>query len=311
MATIAVVGSVNMDLVVQTPRLPAPGETVLGGAFDTFPGGKGANQAVAAARQGAQVIFIGCVGQEAGSAAFGARLAAGLQVEGVDTRFLYRQEQAASGVALITVDAAGQNTIVVAPGANFMLTPALVQSAWEHIPPPQVLLLQLEIPLETVLAAARLARRAGTQVVLNPAPAQPLPAELLALVDVLIPNEHEAALLAQMPVETLEQAENAARKLLAQGAGCVVITLGARGALLVSAPGPVVHVPAYRVQVVDTTAAGDAFAGALAVALAEGLPLRSAVQRGCAAGALSATQPGAQPSLPTREAVERRMAQQD
>ena len=300
MAKIIVVGSLNMDLVAHTPRIPTPGETVLGSDFGTFSGGKGANQAVAAARQGAEVAFIGRVGSDA----FGQQLLAGLQAEGIDTRHIGRDENAPSGVALITLDANGQNTILVASGANLLLKPAHLRAAEGIFAGADILLLQLEIPLETVMAAAQQAKTHGLKVILNPAPAQSLPEDLLSLVDVLIPNESETALLTGLPVDTVARVEAAAQKLLEHGAGCVIITLGERGALLVSAGQPAAPIPSFAVKVVDTTAAGDSFVGALAVALASGSSLMVAVQRGCAAGALAATRLGAQPSLPTKTEVD-------
>ncbi|MBN1668770.1 MAG: ribokinase [Anaerolineales bacterium] len=300
-----IIGSLNLDLVVRAPHLPAPGETVLGTAFDTFPGGKGANQAVAAARQGARVAMLGCLGQDD----FGRQLLASLQAEGIDHTGLQQLAGVPSGVALITLDAAGQNSIVVAPGANAHLSPAHIEQASGLFTQADLVLLQLEIPLETVLAAARLAKEQGCRVLLNPAPAQRLPEELLSLVDVLIPNQSEAALLTGRPVDDLPAAQAAAAALLQSGPGALVLTLGAQGALVAqvgtAGQGPVFqHVPAFPVQVVDTTAAGDSFCGTLAVALAEGQPLPQATRRACAAGALAASRLGAQPSLPRRAEVD-------
>lgn len=300
MMKIIVVGSINMDLVVRTPRTPIPGETVLGCDFGTFPGGKGANQAVAAARQGADVTLIGRVGADA----FGQQLVNNLQAEGIDTGHIGVDDSTASGVALIMLDAAGQNSIVVASGANHQLTPAHIEAASMVFQGADLLLLQLETPLETVIVAAEQARAQNVRVVLNPAPAQPLPERLLSLVDVLIPNETETALLTGLRVETWAQVEPAASKLLADGVGCVVVTLGAQGALLSQKGQPELHVASFPVEVVDTTAAGDSFVGAFAVALAEHLPLETAVTRGCAAGALAATRLGAQPSIPTKAEID-------
>jgi ribokinase len=278
-----------------------PGETVLGRGFNTFPGGKGANQAIAAARQGAAVTFVGCIGNDS----FGAELLNGLKVEHVETRNVLVCEDIPSGVALITLDSSGQNSIVVASGANNHLTPRHIQEKADVFSDADVLLLQLETPLDTVLVAAQAAKERGVLVVLNPAPAQPLPDKLLNLVDVLVPNESETALLTGLPIHTLEQIQAAARNLIAQGIGNVVITLGNRGALLVQkGVSGGVHIPAFPVKVVDTTAAGDSFVGALAASLAEGLRMEKAVLRGCAAGALAATCLGAQPSVPTRKAVD-------
>jgi ribokinase len=304
MVHIVVVGSINMDLVVSAERIPIPGETVLGHGFNTFPGGKGANQAVAATRQGAAVTFLGSVGDDP----FGEELLNGLKAEHIETRNVLVCEDSSSGVALITLDSLGQNCIVVASGANSQLTPWHIQQKTGIFSDADVLLLQLETPLDTVIAAAQQAKELGVIVVLNPAPAQPLPKELLPLVDVLVPNESETALLTGQPVETMEQVESAAQGLIAQGVGSVVITLGSRGALLVTKGVSGVHVPAFSVEVVDTTAAGDSFVGAFAVGLAEGLPMEKSVLRGCAAGALAVTCLGAQPSIPHKKDVDELIA---
>jgi ribokinase len=288
-----VVGSSNTDLIVRAERLPAPGETVLGGEFITAAGGKGANQAVAAARCGARVAFVARVGADA----YGRDSLANFAREGMDTRYVFTDRQALSGVALIVVDARGQNLIAVASGANARLTPADVAAARPAFAEARVLLLQLESPMETVLAAARLGREHGLTVILNPAPARPLPTELYPLVDVLTPNEHEAAAL------TDERApEAAARALLARGVKTVIVTLGAAGVLLATGNGVETHA-GFRVEAVDTTAAGDAFNGGLAVARARGEPRLAAIRYAQAAAALSVTRLGAQPSLPTAAEV--------
>lgn len=290
-----------MDLVTPAPKIPAPGETVIGGDLQTFPGGKGANQAVAAARLGAQVAMVGRVGDDA----FGTELRRILAADGVDVTCVWETAVTPSGVALIVVDAQGQNSIVVAPGANMRLTPADVAAATPVIQAAKALLLQLETPLETVQRAAELARAAGVTVILNPAPARPLPAELLALVDILIPNESETAALTGLPVGSEAELAAAAAHLRAQGVGTVILTLGSRGALLATEQ-ETRHFPAFPVaQVVDTTAAGDAFVGGLATAVASGLPIETAISWGNAAGALAVTRTGAQPSLPTREECEK------
>jgi ribokinase len=296
---IVVVGSLNMDLVIQAPRHPQPGETITGGPFRTIPGGKGANQAVAAARMGGQVSMIGAVGADA----FGDELIATLRTAGVDVSRVGRSSEA-TGLALITVSAAGENTIVLASGANGTVSVETVAAHEEAIAGADALLLQLEVPLPAVVAAAETARRHGVPVILNPAPARPLPDQLLRHVSYLIPNEHEAALLAALPVRTTEEALQAAARLRSLGVGQVVLTLGERGALVLQSDRPIT-IPAFPVQVVDTTAAGDAFVAAFAVALTEGRPVVEAVRWGCAAGALACTVLGAQPSLPAREAVER------
>ncbi len=297
-AKIVVVGSLNMDLVVRSPRIPKPGETIIGHALHMVPGGKGANQAVAAARVGAQVAMVGRVGGDA----FAQPLLANLAANRVDHTWVARDADAATGVALIEVDDAGQNSIVVVSGANARLRPADVEAAEAAIAAAQALLLQLESPLDTVLRAAQLARAGGVTVILNPAPARALPTELLQAVDVLIPNESETALLTGLPVDSLAEAATAAQALLAGGVSTVVLTLGERGALLAQPEGWA-HFPAFPVTPVDTTAAGDAFVGGFAVALAEGRSLADAVRWGNAAGALATTQLGAQPSLPDRAAL--------
>jgi ribokinase len=299
MTHIIVVGSLNMDLVVRAAHMPAPGETVLGNDFQTIPGGKGANQAVGAARLGTQVTMIGRVGDDA----FGDTLRGKLQADGINTTHISIDPEVPSGVALITLDKSGQNSIVVASGANMCLTPEDVVSAFRQIKDPDVVVLQLESPLECVQEAARLGQAQGATVVLNPAPARPLPDDLLALVDVLVPNESETSLLTGEQVETLEQAENAARTLFDQDVGAVVQTLGSRGALVVDQDSPGVHLPPHNVRVVDTTAAGDAFVAGLSVGLGVGMSLVEAAKLGNAAGALAVTKLGAQPAIPTRSEV--------
>jgi len=301
---ITVVGSLNMDLVARTPRIPEPGETIIGNDFHTVPGGKGANQAVAAARLGIQVSMVGRVGGDA----FAGPLLDNLAAAGVDHTFVTQDSEAATGVALIVVDDAGQNSIVVASGANARLTPADVDKAKTAIASADALLLQLESPLETVTRAAEVARAHGVTVILNPAPARSLPAGLLSLVDVLIPNESETALLTGLPVGDQSQTEAAATALLDLGVGTVILTLGERGAMLAQA-GKMELCPAFAVVPVDTTAAGDAFVGGFAVALAEGRALAEAVRWGNATGALATTKLGAQSSLPTRQELEILLAQ--
>ncbi len=290
--TLVVVGSLNMDLVVRAPRHPRPGETLIGSQFQTFPGGKGANQAVAAARLGARVRMIGRVGQDA----FGDALLQTARQDGVDTTFIRRDPHAATGVALITLDEAGQNTIVVASGANMQVSPQDIEQAAAAFEGASLLLMQLECPLEAVEAAAELARQRGIPVVLNPAPARPLPQSLLARVDYLLPNQHELQLLAEGEADY----PTAAARLMSNGVRNLVVTLGEEGALLVT-PHTQEKLAAFKVPVVDTVAAGDAFAAAFSVALAEGKSLREAVLWGNAAGAIAVTRPGAQPSMPNRQ----------
>ncbi len=297
---VVVVGSANTDMVTRVSRLPLPGETLLGGAFAMTPGGKGANQAVAAARLGAVVTFVGCVGADS----FGDLMALNLENEGIDTQFVTRDPDAATGVALITVDEEfGENTIVVAPGANACLSPALLDLAAAAIRDADVLLCQLEIPMETVHAALQIARSAGVRTILNPAPAHALSDDLLSLVSVLIPNQTEAALLLDADFDP----SSAALHLRQRGAENVVVTLGAAGARVVSASGNT-SVPAFAPkEAVDTTAAGDCFTGALAVALGEGQTLEQAVRFANAAASLSVETEGAHPSLPNRLAVNKRL----
>ena len=302
-AHVTVVGSLNMDLVARAPRIPQPGETIIGGEFRNVPGGKGANQAVAAARLGATVSMVGRVGRDA----FAGPLLDNLVADGIDHTFVIQDPDAATGVALIVVDDGGENSIVVASGANMRLSPADVNGAEAAIAGADALLLQLEIPLESVIRATEIARAHGVRIILNPAPARPLPVELLALVDVLIPNESETALLTGLPVGNQAEAETAAAALRGLGVGAVILTLGARGAMLAQA-GKAELFPAFDVTPVDTTAAGDAFVGGFAVALAEGKSLPEAVRWGNGAGALAATKLGAQPSLPTRQDLERLLA---
>lgn len=267
LARVVVVGSINTDLVVRTPRLPSPGETVLGGDLLTVGGGKGANQAVAAARLGAVTTLIGRVGADP----YGQQALRRLAADGVDCAGVRTDPFAPSGVALVLVDDGGENMIAVAPGANTRLTPADVEAA--TLAAGGVLLLQLEIPLDVVRHAAGQARRACLRVVLNPAPAQALPADLYPLLDVVVPNEHEASLLAGIAAESEQGARVAAEWLRRQGAGAVILTRGAKGALLLDEAGWQ-DVPAYPIVPLDTTAAGDSFAGTLAWALAAGQTLR-------------------------------------
>lgn len=290
---IVVVGSINMDMVVRAPRHPAPGETILGTDFQTFPGGKGANQAVAAARLGGKVMMVGRVGTDP----FGDVLLANLNKDGIDTQYVYRTEATASGVALITVSESGQNNIVVVPGANWKLLPSDVQAAEPAFKGADVVLLQLEIPIETAAAAVHMAKRYGAQVVFNPAPAQPLDASLLAEVDFLVPNEQELSLLTG-----LQPIKLAAHSLQSIGVKHLIVTLGSKGVYVLEG-GNSTRLPSHPVHVIDTTAAGDAFVGAFAVGLTEGLSPHQAAAMGNAAGALSVTGAGAQPSLPTRASL--------
>lgn len=296
MPRIAVLGSLNMDLVVRAPRFLRPGETLIGRAFMTAPGGKGANQAVAARRMGADVSMIGRVGDDA----FGRALVDALRADGVDSHHVVVDRATSSGVALITVDDDGENTIVVVPGANGRVGTEDAARAADVIGAADVLVLQLEVSLDAVLSAARQARAGGRTIVLNAAPAQSLPDEVLRLVDCLVVNEAEALAIAGAGAVSVDEA---ARALRARGARVVVVTRGRAGAVAV-APGETVAVDGHRVDAVDATAAGDAFVGALAASLADGRGLADAVRLANAAGALAVTRAGAQPSLPGRAAVE-------
>ena len=299
-ARITVVGSINIDLVLKVLQLPVPGETLSGEDFQLIPGGKGANQAVAAARLGAEVAMIGSIGDDP----FGPRLREGLAQEGISTDHVCSVTGTTSGMALITVAEDGQNTIVLAPGANFHLSPDMVRGAEKLVENCDILLLQLEIPLRTVQLAARTAKRYKRRVILNPAPARDLGKETLHSVDYLVPNEVEAAALAGHEVTDLVSAEKAAMSLQQMcGGAVIVLTLGARGALLLRNGERPTPVPAPTVPVVDTTAAGDAFVAGMAVALANGKPDVEAVRWGCAAGALTVTKLGAQTSIPTEAEV--------
>jgi ribokinase len=302
--TIVVVGSLNADLTVRVPRFPLPGETIAGEGFAVVPGGKGANQAAAAGRLGGHVAMVGQVGADAQ----GALLRQALAADGVDTRLVATDETVATGVALITIDARGENEIVLAAGANGTFGPERLAASLGALRSARVVLLQLEIPPGTVMRAAAEARSAGASVVLDPAPVAPIPDQLLALADFVTPNERELAGLADVEPTSadlpLDSVDALARKVLARGCARVLVKLGARGARLVSTES-VQAWPARKVDAVDTTAAGDAFNGALAVALTEGAPLEQAVRFATVAASISVTRAGAQPSLPTRAEVER------
>jgi ribokinase len=303
---VVVVGSLNADLVVRVARFPSPGETTAGEEFAIHPGGKGANQAFAAGRLGARVHMVGRVGNDDQ----GRLLRASLEGAGVSTAALRADASAPTGVALIAIDAAGQNQIVIVPGANGRLSPEDVERERDLIASAGLLLLQLEVPLATVEAAARLGREAGAVVVLDPAPAQTDCLRLLPLVDYVTPNESELAALGGTPGRRLdrEEALGLARSLLAWGPRRVVAKLGAEGAACVSADGEEIW-PGLAVTVVDTTAAGDVWNGAFATALAEGATDAEAGKFANAAAAISVTRPGAQSSMPDRAEVDARRSQ--
>lgn len=293
-AKVVVVGSLNMDLVTRAPRLPRGGETLIGESFCTIPGGKGANQAVAAARLGAKVSMVGCVGSDA----YGQELRGALLAEGIDCQSV-SVVAGSSGVALIVVDDNSQNAIVIVAGANGVLTPDVLDRFDEVLRSADVIICQLEVPDATVGHALKRGRELGKTVILNPAPAsRPLPADWYACIDYLIPNESEAAVLSGLAVDSLETAEAAATQLLAAGAGKVIVTLGAQG-LMFANGASFQHFPAPLVKAVDTTAAGDTFVGGFAAALADGKSEVEAIRFGQVAAALSVTRAGAQPSIPT------------
>ena len=291
---IVVVGSSNTDLVVQVPHFPGPGETVLGDGFIMVHGGKGANQAVAAARLGAEVTFVSSLGQDS----FGEMAIEAYQAEGINTEYIVFDKKAPSGVALILVDPKGENEIAVASGANFTLTSSHVAAAEPAIQAADGVLLQLETPLPSVETAVALAKKHDVPVILNPAPARLLPESLLRSVDIVTPNETEAEMLGLLE----DKGSGISAGMERFGIGTVVMTLGSKGALLVK-DGEQHQIPAFPTSVVDTTAAGDAFNWALAVALAGGRSLKDAALFANAAGAITASAAGAQSSLPTLDQV--------
>ncbi|MBN1294976.1 MAG: ribokinase [Candidatus Latescibacteria bacterium] len=297
---IVVIGSSNTDMIIKMDHIPKPGETILGGEFSTAPGGKGANQAVAAARAGGKVTFIARVGNDM----FGERALSGFRQDNINIDHVIKDNSAPSGVALIFVDRKGENSIAVASGANAKVSPEDVRNARDSITKAGIILMQLEIPVETVETAAQVASASGVVVILNPAPAQPLSDELLRNVTILTPNESEAELLTGIKVEDEQGAKDAAETLIAKGIKTVIITLGARGVYLKSDEFTGI-IPAFKVDnIVDTTAAGDVFNGVLAVSLAESKPLAEAIRFAHAAAALSVTKLGAQTSAPHRADID-------
>jgi ribokinase len=298
---IVVVGSLNMDLVGCAPRIPAVGETITGHAFFDAPGGKGANQAYAAAKLGGRVSMVGRVGSDD----FGRRMRANLKQAGCNVSGVLALPDCSSGIALIFVADDGHNSILVVPGANGRLSEGDIEGSRQQLEGAAYVLLQLESPLPTVMAAARAAHRAGAQVILDPAPAQPLPDQLFSLTDVLTPNETEAAILAGLPPRRLDplRAAEIARQLQRRGARTVIVKLGDQGCVLV-AEGEPRHLPSPKVRAVDTTAAGDVFNAALAVGLSEGMDPSAACQFANRAAAVSVTRRGAQPAAPSRAEVD-------
>jgi len=297
---IVVVGSSNTDMIVKVPHIPRPGETILGGAFSIAAGGKGANQAVAAARAGGQVAFVARVGDDL----FGRQAILGFKKDAINVRHVVKDHKAPSGVALIFVAADGENSIAVASGANDNLSPQDVRAARAVLEAAEIIIMQLETPLETVRAVAGMAFGKKVTFILNPAPARPLDDDLLKKITIITPNETEAALLTGIKIKDDAGAERAAKALAAKGVKIVIITLGAKGAYVCSEKFKGV-VPGFKVKAVDSTAAGDVFNGALAVALAEGKPLDQAVRFANAAAALSVIKMGAQPSAPRRAEIDK------
>ncbi|KAA6094475.1 MULTISPECIES: ribokinase [unclassified Pantoea] len=304
-AKLAVLGSINADHILNLAHFPRPGETVIGKQYQVAFGGKGANQAVAAGRAGADIAFIACVGADD----IGERIRQQLQQDQIDTAPVETVAQEATGVAMIFLNGEGENNIGIYSGANAALTPACVERHQQVIRSADALLMQLESPLDSVLAAARIARASHTQVILNPAPATQLSDELLALIDIITPNETEAEILTGIAVNDDDDAARAAQALHAKGIDTVLITLGRRGVWL-SEQGQGQRIPGFSVQAVDTIAAGDTFNGAFITARLEGVAMQDAVRFAHAAAAIAVTRPGAQPSVPWRTEIDAFLQQQ-
>lgn len=300
MNKLVVLGSVNADHVLQVASFPRPGETLHGHSYCVIPGGKGANQAVAAARLGADIAFIACVGDDS----FGHQMRDTFAREGMNTEAVMIEDNMPTGIAMIQVAATGENSICISAEANGCLTPERLAPHHHLIEQADTLLMQLETPMETIEAAAKIAKQAGTRVVLNPAPAQPLSDDLLQHLDMITPNETEAELLTGVKVDNVTTAQQAADALHAKGIKRVLITLGSQGVWL-SDNGKGRQVPGFRVDAKDTTAAGDTFNGALLTALQEGREMEEAIRFAHAAAAISVTRFGAQTSIPHRREVER------
>jgi ribokinase len=297
-AEVVVVGSLSMDFTARADRLPSVGETLIGTAFTMVPGGKGNNQALACLRQGVATAMVGCVGADP----LGDALLEWFSAEGLDRGYLIRDEDNGTGIAHITVDGEGRNAIIIVPGSNMALSPDRVRRRADLIRSARVVLTQLEVPVEATAAALALGREGGAVTILNPAPARALDESVLALADICVPNEVEASDLTGRPVGDPDSALRAAAIMHDRGCPEVIVTLGEKGSLY-SGPDGAIHVPAFEVETIDTVAAGDAFVGALAAALARGATRAEALLRASAAGALAVTVPGATPSLPTGEAV--------
>ncbi|UCH14442.1 MAG: ribokinase [Bacteroidales bacterium] len=295
---ITVIGSSNTDMIIKVPRIPKPGEIVLGGKFSTAPGGKGANQAVAAARSGGNVTFVARVGDDI----FGEQALKGFKEDGINTEFIVKDKDAPSGIAQIFVAEDGESGIAVASGANLNLSVYDIIAAKEAILSSDIVLMQLGVPLKTVQYAAKLAFDNGIRVILNPAPGQPLPIEILKTISILTPNEAEAAMLTGIKIEDEGSAEDAGKILMSKGVNKVIITIGKKGALILDSSGSEL-IGGFKVHAVDTTAAGDIFNGALSVALAEKKNIWEAVKFSNAAAALSVTKLGAQPAAPKRKEI--------
>ena len=304
MKKIAVIGSSNVDMIIKSAQLPKPGETVGNGIFAKANGGKGANQAVAAARAGGNVAFICCLGNDD----FAPVMLSDFKNDRIDTQFVFIEQNVATGIALILVDNNAENCVSVAPGANYLLSPARIKKAETVIKESEIILLQLEIPIESVLFAIELSHKHKKKVMLNPAPARQIDDMHLAMVHSLILNESETEFLTGLPVQTDSQIREAAKVLLAKGPQNIVITLGAKGAFVKNSDRDEFF-PGFKVEAVDTTAAGDVYCGSLAVALVEGKSIFEAVKFASAASAISVTRLGAQPSVPSRKEIDEFLSQ--
>ncbi len=296
---ITVIGSLNMDLVTYASRLPKIGETIIGKSFKQLPGGKGANQADAIAKLGVAVKMVGCIGKDE----LGDKLINALQKDGVDTTYVATVKEISTGIAAITVDAEGKNCIIVVPGANSMLAIQKIQKAFKAIEEASVVVAQLEVPIETVKYSLKAAKQLGKTTILNPAPAVKMDDEMLACVDILIPNETELEAISGIKIRTDDDLYTAAQLLIAKGVRELIITLGEKGCIHLNRHGSSTY-KAFKVKAVDTTAAGDGFIGALAVAISEGKTLADAIVFATAVGALTVTKEGAQSALPLRTEVE-------